>query len=299
VDAEEFRAFQEWRASVQESETEDERGRGRYVLGPQAPPIGVGSKGCGPPAVGPRARAGGIGVKRGFDDGQRGGLGDGPSAGFPMAPAKRRAPAEASQEMKGQVGTREGPAGRLGANGRPPGGFCMRRGTGDLAVQARGESSGSVFVKTHGQTGQQHYQPGAGACDARLGWDGQIRLGSGIREEGKDAFNGVVEVDVGVLLELASRAGVQLEDVEAMTRAQLTLGSAYRHFANDWLSLKGGGPRCAPHHGDGCPGPGHGGALSTTVSKWQKGGVMGHDMGGGDASGPWSARACSSGNAKR
>jgi hypothetical protein len=171
------------------------------------------------------ARVGGIGVKRGFDDGQRGGLGDGPSARSPMAPAKRRAPAEASQEMKGQVGNGEGPASCVGAHDRLPGGLRIRRGTGALAVQARGESSGGVFVETHGQTGQEPYRSGTGACDAQLSWDGQIGLGSRMREEDKDAGNGAVEVGVGVMLELASRAGVQLEDVVAMTRAQLTLGS--------------------------------------------------------------------------
>jgi hypothetical protein len=170
-----------------------------------------------------QGRAGGIGVKRGFDDGQRRGLGDGPSVGFSMAPAKRRAPAEASQEMKGQVGTGEGPAGWVGAHDRLLEGLCIQRGTGDLAVQARGESSNGVFVETHGQTGQEPYRSGVGACDAS-GWDGRIGLGSGMREEDKDAVNGAVEVDVGILLELASRAGIQLEDVVAMTRAQLTLG---------------------------------------------------------------------------
>jgi hypothetical protein len=45
-----------------------------------------------------------------------------------------------------------------------------------------------------------------------------------MREENMDAFSGAVEVGVGVLLELASRAGVQLEDIVAMTRAQLMSG---------------------------------------------------------------------------
>jgi hypothetical protein len=100
----------------------------------------------------------------------------------------------------------------------------MRRGTGDVVAQARGESTGGTFVETHGQTGRKPYQSGAGTGDARLGWDGRVGLGSEMREEDGDAFNGAVEVDVGVLLELASRAGIQLEDVVAMTRAQLTLG---------------------------------------------------------------------------
>lgn len=45
-----------------------------------------------------------------------------------------------------------------------------------------------------------------------------------MREEDVDGLNGAVEVDVGVLLELASRAGIQLEVMLAMTRAQLTSG---------------------------------------------------------------------------
>jgi hypothetical protein len=45
-----------------------------------------------------------------------------------------------------------------------------------------------------------------------------------VREDSKDAFVGAIQVDMGVLLGLASRAGVQLEDVVDMTRAQLTTG---------------------------------------------------------------------------
>jgi hypothetical protein len=185
------------------SGTEGERGHGRHALGAKALPTWVGSKGCGPAAMGSRAGAGRVGVKRGFDDGQRGGLGDGPSAGFPMASAKRRAPAEAPQEMKGQVDTGKGPTGWVGAHDGLFGELCMHRGTGDLAAQARGESSGGICVETHGQTGREPYWSEAAACDARLGWDGQVGLGSRMREEYRDAFNGAVEVDVGVLLELA------------------------------------------------------------------------------------------------
>lgn len=51
----------------------------------------------------------------------------------------------------------------------------------------------------------------------RMGWDQ-------MKEGGRDPPIGAVEVDVGLLLELASRAGIGLGDVVAMTSAQLTPG---------------------------------------------------------------------------
>jgi hypothetical protein len=67
-----------------------------------------------------------------------------------------------------------------------------------------------------------------------------------VREGSRDAFGGAIQVDIGVLLRLASRAGIQLEDVVAMTRAQLTC----RLFANGWSSPGGGDFTIATHHGD-------------------------------------------------
>jgi hypothetical protein len=122
--------------------------------------------------------------------------------------------------MRGQVGDGERPASWVGAYDRLPEGLRTRRGMEDLAVKAKGESSSGVFVETHGQTRHEPYWSETGACDVRLNWTGQVGLGSRMREEDEDAVNEAVEVDVGVLLELASRAG----DVVAMTGAQLTLG---------------------------------------------------------------------------
>jgi hypothetical protein len=233
VDAEEFRAFQEWRAAVQGPGTKGERGHESHALGGKALPTWVGSKGCGPAAMGSRAGAGRVGVKRGFDDGQRGGLGDGPSAGFPVAPAKRRAPAEAPREVKGQVGAGEGPASWVGPTTGCPGDFAcavtwgtwLRKPEVSPVAASLWRHIARLDKSPTGQR-QRHVTPGlagmgklAVLIPARL-----VGLGSGMREEGRDAFNGAVEVHVGVLLELASRAGIQLEDVVAMTGAQLTLG---------------------------------------------------------------------------
>jgi hypothetical protein len=58
ADAEEFRAFQEWRSAVQVSRTEGERGHGKHVLGAKALHTRVGSKGYGSAAVGPQGQEG-------------------------------------------------------------------------------------------------------------------------------------------------------------------------------------------------------------------------------------------------
>jgi hypothetical protein len=119
-------------------------------------------------------RAARVGVKRGLEEGQKEKLGDGPPADSPTASAKRRAPVGVPREVKDQVGVREGPAGWPGAHDGLPRGLRKRRGTGDLAAQAEGESSGGIIMKTNGQTGQEPYRSAAGACDARPGWDQQV-----------------------------------------------------------------------------------------------------------------------------
>jgi hypothetical protein len=99
--------------------------------------------------MGPRIGRGG--VKRGFNERQRGGLGYGPLAGFSMAPTKRRT--QVLLETKGQVGDEEGMADQVGAHNGLPTGLRMRRhGTRDLAEQVRGKSSGGLYVEEHGQT---------------------------------------------------------------------------------------------------------------------------------------------------
>jgi hypothetical protein len=45
-----------------------------------------------------------------------------------------------------------------------------------------------------------------------------------MREENGEAAGGAVQVDIGVLLGLASKAGIQLDNVVAMTGARLTSG---------------------------------------------------------------------------
>jgi hypothetical protein len=121
------------------------------------------------------------------------------------------------------VAAEAGPTGRPDARSGPSGGFCARRGTMDLAGQADSESSGGIFVETHGQTGQRPQGLEAGGCEAPP-YREQAGSGPGMREGSRTACDGAVKVDIGVLLELAYRAGVQLEDVVAMTGAQLTSG---------------------------------------------------------------------------
>jgi hypothetical protein len=209
VNPEQFKAFQEWRAAAQGSHACHTR---------------EGRRGCGPGAAGPRPRVRGIGVKRGLDDGPREEFGSGPSVGVPMAPAKRRAPAAASQNVRVREGTGEGLTGWVEACDRLFEEPHVRRDTENLAAQARGESDGSMCAETHGRAERASYRSGAGACAARLGNDGQNGLGLGMTEGGRVARVGAVEVDVGVLLELVFRARIELKDVVAMTSAQLTSG---------------------------------------------------------------------------
>jgi hypothetical protein len=75
------------------------------------------------------------------------------------------------RERRGQVAAGRGPASLSGARDGPPRGLRTRRGIVDLAVQAEGESSGGIFVETHGQTGQEPHCSGATACDAPTRWD--------------------------------------------------------------------------------------------------------------------------------
>jgi hypothetical protein len=100
----------------------------------------------------------------------------------------------------------------------------MRCGIVDLAGQAKGESSGCDFEDGHGQSRQGPHQARRGVGDAPTRLDQQAGSKTGAWEDSQGTA-GAVQIDIGVLLRLASSgAGVQLEDVVAMTKAPLTSG---------------------------------------------------------------------------
>jgi hypothetical protein len=79
-------------------------------------------------------------------------------------------------------------------------------------------SSTSAFVHRHVVVlDERHTGWGQGHALPALAGDGQNGLVSGMTKGGRDSLIGAVEVDVKLLLELASKAGIGLGDVVAMT----------------------------------------------------------------------------------
>lgn len=177
-------------------------------------------------------RAGGHGCASGRGEGwsqggQRKGQRGEPEGGCPVNPHVTSA---AHGPLMG--GPREGRVRRAAgagsdvvseANAGPHGGSHVRRGIVDLAGQANGESSGSGCGNAHVQSRQGPHQAGKGASDAPTWSDQQAGSETGVWEHSQGTA-GAVQIDIEVLLKLASRAGVQLKDMVAMTRAPLTSG---------------------------------------------------------------------------
>jgi hypothetical protein len=224
VNAEEFQAFREWRAAIQAAEGADEWKDGGCALGAIALPTLVGGKGFQLAAMGTRTEAREGEVKRGSQWGLRRGLESRSSADPRVVSTRRGCLAGVSREERGQVTAEAGPTSWQGGCRESPEGFCTRPGATALAGPADAKSSGGIFVGARGQTGQRPQSPEARMCVAPPRQDQQAGFGPVMKKGSGDAFDGAVEVNIGVLLELASGAGIHLEDVVAMTRAQLTPG---------------------------------------------------------------------------
>jgi hypothetical protein len=210
VDPEEFRAFQEWRAAVQEAEGAEKWEQGGCALGAIALPTQAAALG-----VQVQKAKEGMDAQRG-----RGRMREGGPLESPLVTRPRtKCPPGLCWDEEGQGAAGPGLAGWEGRCCRSLEGCLTCRATATLAGPANSEPSDGTSVETCGHTGQgpqgsQRRADGAPPCQ-----DSRARSG---QETGAGFGDGAVEIDVGLLLTLASKAWLQLRDVVAMTGCQLT-----------------------------------------------------------------------------
>jgi hypothetical protein len=139
-------------------------------------------------------------------------------SGRPRATRSRiKCPPGLCWDEEGQGAAGPGLAGWEGRCWELPEECLTCRATKTLVVQANGEISDGSSVETCGHAGQgplgsQRRADGAPPCQDQRARSGQ--------ETGFE--DGAVEIDIGVLLTLASRVGLQLTDMVPMIGCQLT-----------------------------------------------------------------------------
>jgi hypothetical protein len=122
---------------------------------------------------------------------------------------------QASAERKR---VQQGPPRREGNRPRPAGGFAHSVGARDMALSATGEFRSSIDSGLEAQERPVHrHQECKASIDVAPHRDKVAVLKSASQMVANDTMGEAVRVDIGVLLELTSQAGLNLEDVAAMT----------------------------------------------------------------------------------